>query len=175
MVIFAKPNYLSFIIGISIAVLGEIMRFWGVAYIGGESRTTGNVGGSKLIISGPFAYTRNPLYIGNILIYLGIGIISNSLFPYLLIVAFCFFIFQYQMIIKDEEKYLLEKFKQSFIDYCSYVRRFIPRLTPYKSNQKELHVFNFKAGLKSETRTLQGFSLTIITLLFIWIYQNYGK
>ena len=91
MVIFAEPSIISMVIGFAIAISGELMRFWGVSWAGSETRTTGGVGGTYLVISGPFALVRNPLYVGNILLYTGIGIMSWSLFPYLQIVALLFF------------------------------------------------------------------------------------
>jgi len=170
MVIFAKPNLYSMIIGFIIAIFGEIIRFWGVCYIGSESRTTGKVGGTKLLVSGPFAYVRNPLYVGNILIYMGIGVMSNALFPYLLIIAFIFFIFQYYFIIVEEEEYLKNEFKDDYIEYYNSVRRFIPKLRPYKKSSDKIN-FQFSRGISSERRTLQGFSISILILIIIWIFR----
>ncbi len=48
---------------------GEFLRAWGVFYVGAETRVTHRVGASKLVTSGAFGHVRNPLYVGNILIY----------------------------------------------------------------------------------------------------------
>jgi len=170
MVIFAKPNLYSMITGFLIALFGEMIRFWGVCYIGSESRTTGKVGGTKLLVSGPFAYVRNPLYVGNILIYMGIGVMSNALFPYLIIFGFIFFVFQYYFIIIEEEKYLKDEFKEDYIEYYKNVRRFIPKLRPYKKSNNKIN-FEFSRGISSERRTLQGFSISILILIIIWIFR----
>lgn len=170
MVIFAKPNLYSIITGFLIALFGEMIRFWGVCYIGSESRTTGKVGGTKLLVSGPFAYVRNPLYVGNILIYMGIGVMSNALFPYLIIFGFIFFVFQYYFIIIEEEKYLKDEFKEDYIEYYKNVRRFIPKLRPYKKSNNKIN-FDFSRGISSERRTLQGFSISILILIIIWIFR----
>lgn len=170
MVIFAKPNVYSMTFGFLIAFIGELIRFWGVCYIGSESRTTGTVGGTQLLINGPFAYVRNPLYLGNILIYMGIGIMSNALFPYLLIIAFVFFIFQYYMIILEEEKYLESKFSEEYSEYRKNVRRFFPKLKPYSQNKNKFKL-DFSRGMSSERRTLQGFTISIIILIIIWIFR----
>ena len=106
MLIFAEPSVMSMIIGFAIALVGELIRFWGVSWAGSETRTTGEVGGTYLIISGSFAFVRNPLYVGNILLYTGIGIMSWSLFPYLQIAALLFYAVQYHFIVLEEEKYL---------------------------------------------------------------------
>ena len=71
MFIYQWINVWSFILGFIVALTGEGLRLWGVCYAGSETRTTGSVGGTYLVVSGPFAYIRNPLYAGNILIYLG--------------------------------------------------------------------------------------------------------
>jgi protein-S-isoprenylcysteine O-methyltransferase Ste14 len=174
MVIFANPILLTLGIGLAIALLGESLRFWGVCYIGSESRTTGTVGGSRLMVSGPFSRVRNPLYVGNILIYTGIGVMSNALFPYLLVIAIAFFIFQYYMIVLDEEAYLRTEFKQDFDDYYNNVNRFFPGLKSYKRDQIKV-TFDFKRGISSERRTLQGFTIAILTLIIIWVVRYYGK
>jgi protein-S-isoprenylcysteine O-methyltransferase Ste14 len=173
MLIFAKPTLLTMSIGFLIALIGELIRFLGVCYIGSESRTTGRVGGTKLMVSGPFAYVRNPLYIGNILIYSGIGIMSNALFPYLLIIAVVFFVVQYYMIIIDEEEYLRNEFKEDFEDYFKNVNRFFPKCYAYKKGQTKFN-FDFKKGVSSEKRTIQGFSISVILLIFIWSVRHYG-
>ncbi|MFC2135341.1 methyltransferase family protein [Bacteroidota bacterium] len=169
MLIFQKASPLSLIIGLPIALLGAFFRFWGISYAGSETRTTGAVGGTYLIISGAFAYVRNPLYLGNILMYLGIGIMSMALFPYLQITALFFFYWQYRVIIGEEEKYLIQKFGHQFEEYVSAVPRFIPRLIPYKNENVEQPPLNIKGAVKSETRTWQAFLTVIILLLVIYL------
>src|SRR3990167_8610404 len=106
MFFFANPNIWSIFTGLGIALAGEAIRIWGVSWAGSETRTTGNVGGSFLVISGPFAHVRNPLYVGNILMYTGLGIMSFALFPYLQILGLIFYYFQYKLIVQEEELYL---------------------------------------------------------------------
>ena len=173
MVIFAEPSIISMIIGFAIAISGELMRFWGVSWAGSETRTTGGVGGTYLVISGPFAFVRNPLYVGNILLYTGIGIMSWSLFPYLQIVALLFFAVQYHFIVLEEEKFLKEKFGEAYKNYFKNVPRFIPRFTQYKDSTLEQPPYNPKAGVKSEKRTLQAFALVSLMIVIIWIVKNY--
>jgi protein-S-isoprenylcysteine O-methyltransferase Ste14 len=173
MVIFAKPTISSMIIGFIIAISGELIRYWGVSWAGSETRTTGGVGGTYLIISGPFAFVRNPLYVGNILLYTGIGIMSWSLFPYLQIVALLFFAVQYHFIVLEEEKYLKVKFGDTYSNYVKFVPRFIPRFNSYKDSTLEQPPYNPKAGVKSEKRTLQAFILVSLIIVIIWIVKNY--
>ena len=117
MLLYENANIWSLIIGFITAVAGELLRLWGVSWAGSETRTTGHMEGTFLIISGPFAHVRNPLYIGNILIYLGMGIMSFAIFPYLQLVALLFFILQYYYIIKGEEEYLMNRYGDQFKEY----------------------------------------------------------
>jgi len=168
MLLYQRANIWSLIAGFLIAAFGEFMRLWGVSWAGSETRTTGPVGGTYLIISGPFAHLRNPLYFGNLFLYVGIGIMSYALFPYLQIAALAFFIFQYYNIVKEEEGYLITAFGKEYQDYAASVPRFIPRVSAYKNEGVEQPPFNLQAGLKSERRTLQAFSFVTLTLIVLW-------
>ena len=172
MLIFQQSRPLSLIVGFAIALIGELIRFWGVSWAGSETRSTGGVGGTFLIISGPFAYVRNPLYVGNILMYLGLGIMSFALFPYLQIGAIIFFLFQYYYIVKEEERFLREKFSAQYDDFCKHVPSFIPRLTPYKNSEVVQPPYNFKAGIRSETRSLQAFLGISLLLVILWLIRS---
>jgi protein-S-isoprenylcysteine O-methyltransferase Ste14 len=173
MFFYENANIWSLILGFSIAVSGEMIRLWGVSWAGSETRTTGTVGGVFLVISGPFAYVRNPLYLGNILMYLGLGIMSFALFPYLQIIALIFFGFQYYLIIKEEEGYLTKTYGSSYEDYTANVPRFIPRLFPYKAGDVEQPVFKLNAGLRSEKRTLQAFGFVTLTIFLLWFVGRF--
>jgi len=172
MLIFQQSTPLTLIIGFVIALVGELIRYWGVSWAGSETRSTGGVGGTFLIISGPFAYVRNPLYVGNVLMYLGLGIMSFALFPYLQIVAIIFFLVQYYFIVKEEEKYLSEKFKEEYADYCKHVPAFLPRLFPYKNAKVVQPPYNPKAGVRSETRSLQAFLGISLLLVILWLIRG---
>jgi protein-S-isoprenylcysteine O-methyltransferase Ste14 len=168
MLIFENATVTSLMIGFIIAVAGEFIRFWGVSWAGSETRTTGGVGGTFLVISGPFAYVRNPLYVGNILMYFGLGIMSMALFPYLQIVAIIFFIIQYNFIVKEEEGFLEKKFGDNYQKYLQNVPRFFPRVTKFKDNSIPQPNYKISAGLKSETRTLQAFVAIVFLILIKW-------
>lgn len=170
MLIFAKPTLWSLLIGFLIALVGELIRFWGVGYAGGETRTTGPVGGSKLVTNGPYAYVRNPLYLGNMLMYLGFGVMSMALFPYFQIIGLIYFFVQYYLIVTLEEDYLSRAFPDEYALYIKHVPRFIPRLKRYEfaSNFK----FDIKEALRSEKRTLQAFFLVVALNILIFIFKT---
>ncbi len=80
---------------------------------------------------------------------------------------------QYHFIILEEEKFLKEKFGEAYKKYFKNVPRFILRFTPYEDAALEQPPYNPKAGVKSEKRTLQAFSLVSLIIVIIWIVQNY--
>lgn len=172
MIIFENASVISLITGFIIAIIGEAVRLWGVSWAGSETRTTGKVGGTYLIISGPFAYVRNPLYLGNILMYLGLGIMSYAIFPYLQIVALIFFIVQYYLIVKAEEEYLFKTFGEQYQKYYNSVPRFFPRFTPHRDDSVEQPPFKIHEGLKSERRTLQALFAVSILILIKFFLSN---
>lgn len=170
MIFFANSTPLTLGIGFGMALLGEFFRFWGVSYAGSETRTTGSVGGTYLVISGAFGHVRNPLYLGNILLYMGVGVMSNALFPYLQFGALIFFYMQYYFIINEEEKYLRDTFKEYYEDYYKSVPRLIPRFTAYKNENVEQPTYQIKAAFKSERRTLQAISFVTVVLIILYVW-----
>jgi protein-S-isoprenylcysteine O-methyltransferase Ste14 len=123
------PDYrMALVLGFSVAAIGQICRVAtiGLKYIirGGKNR---RVYAEDLVTTGIFAHSRNPLYVGNVLILIGLGIMSNTLLFNLVLSPL--FIFFYQCIIRAEENFLRNKFGEAFNQYCADVNRWIPRLT----------------------------------------------
>lgn len=168
MVVFAHPTITSMAVGVLFVFLGEFLRLWGVAIAGSETRTTGPVGGTYLITKGPFAYVRNPLYLGNMLLYFGAGLMSKALFPWLAVAAFTYFLFQYSIIVSLEEEYLVKTFKEGFLKYCQHVPKFFPTFQPYTGGEHEQPPLDWSSGLISEKRTLQAIGILIVLLLVVW-------
>ena len=173
MLVYARPTPLSLVAGFCLALAGEAIRFWGVAVAGTETRTTGPVGGTHLFIDGPFAYVRNPLYVGNMMMYVGVGIMSNALMPYLVVLAYGFFLLQYTMIVTKEEEYLQRAFGDEYERYVKNVPRFIPRLRAYAGQHSFHREPDVARGLESERRTLQSFvALTIANVVLYFLRQG---
>ncbi|HPS66035.1 MAG TPA: isoprenylcysteine carboxylmethyltransferase family protein [Ignavibacteria bacterium] len=168
MILFMSPNLTMIIIGAVFVIIGELIRWWAVSYAGSETRTTGDVGGSYLVTQGPFGIVRNPLYIGNITIYAGIGIMSNAIFPWLMIAAFLYFVFQYYCIIINEEEYLQNTFKDKFTLYKSKVNRFVPVFTKLPEELNSNLVQSWKDGFDSEKRSLT--SIVIVCAIIVIFY-----
>jgi protein-S-isoprenylcysteine O-methyltransferase Ste14 len=167
MLAFARPTLLSFAIGLPVALAGELIRLWGVSIAGSETRVTGGVGASRLITSGPFSFVRNPLYLGNILIYLGLGVASMALFPWLQVTALLFFMFQYRSIVSLEEDFLTEKFGEEYLMYRDAVPRFLPGGRRFAGDSSEQPEVSWARGVKSDRRTLQAIGLLTAALILI--------
>jgi protein-S-isoprenylcysteine O-methyltransferase Ste14 len=166
MILLARPTLISMLAGFAVLASGELLRLWGVSIAGSETRTTGPVGGTYLITRGPFAHVRNPLYLGNMLMYLGLGIMSNVL--WLSVAAMVYFFWQYSMIVSLEEEYLVRTFKEEFIRYCASVPRFVPRLGRYAAGSNPQPETDVRRGLQSEKRTLQAIAILTLLLCAIW-------
>ena len=169
MFLFAHPTNQSFIMGTVLTLAGEALRVWGVAYAGSLTRVTGNVGAPSVITAGPYAHVRNPIYVGNILLYVGLGIASNMLLPWLPLTAAFFFAAQYAMIVSLEEEFLEKEFGAGYLEYKKNVPRFFPRMISYQTPAQAEQLPNWKEALRSETRTLQAIVLAYGTLVVLWL------
>jgi protein-S-isoprenylcysteine O-methyltransferase Ste14 len=172
MILLMKPDLYSILSGLPFILIGELIRIWAVSYAGSETRTTEGVGGSNLVTQGPFAIVRNPLYLGNVLIYLGIGIMSFALFPYLPIFAFLYFTFQYYCIILNEEEYLKSAFGETFSLYMNSVNRFFPLCNKIPESIRSKLKFDLKSGLISEKRSLQSISISVLIILIYYFFVS---
>jgi protein-S-isoprenylcysteine O-methyltransferase Ste14 len=168
MVVFAQPTTVTMAVGFVVVAVGEVVRFWGVAYAGSLTRVTGSVGAPEVIMAGPFVRVRNPLYVGNLLTYVGIGIMSNALVPWLVLVAAIWFSFQYYQIVMAEEEFLEKEFGTAYLEFKRNVPRFIPRVSAYVNPIQSKQLANWKEAIRSERRTFQALSLVLLILLVLW-------
>jgi protein-S-isoprenylcysteine O-methyltransferase Ste14 len=130
----------AMIIGFTVTIIGQLIRVItiGLVYIirGGKDR---RVYAEDLVTTGIFAHCRNPLYVGNILILVGLGIASNSL---LFMAVFTpLFLFFWQAIVLAEENYLRHKFGEQYNEYCKRVDRW---LINFKGLGKTMRSMQFK-------------------------------
>lgn len=139
---------LALILGVAVAVCGQLVRAYSIGWVyiirGGHNRRFFAEG---LVTEGAFAHSRNPLYFGNILIVLGVGIALNSVV--FVVLGGGFFLFAYRAIVAGEEQYLREKFGAEFDRYCERVPRFIPSLAGLGKTWREHH-FHWKRLLVKE-------------------------
>jgi len=160
------------VIGIIVALSGQILRVLtiGLAYIkrGGKKK---QVYAEKLVQNGIFAHCRNPLYLGNLLILIGVGIAANSL-PFVLF-GIPFFLFAYLAIIRAEENYLGKKFGQEFKDYCERVNRIIPNFSGIGNTVNGME-FNWKRLIVKEYATPFVWITGLTFLIIKDTYLDYG-
>ena len=168
--VFGPDYYLwPVIIGLLITITGQAIRgvTIGLAYIirGGKE---GKVYAEQLVTTGIFNHCRNPLYVGNILMLLGVGVLSNSLLYVGIIMPL--FLIIYQAIVLAEENFLRNKFGASFDQYCSRVNRWIPSLKGISSTINSMH-FKWKRWILKEYNT-QYVWLTGIVLILLLKYPQ---
>jgi len=125
LVIFAKPNQPGIVIGIILIVIGEGIRIWAAGHLQKNEILT---------VTGPYAYVKNPLYIGSIIITTGFCILADNI--YLMAAATFIFCFHYIPYKKRVEGDRLRKiFGSQFEDYDQKVPDYIPRRAPYSSQK----------------------------------------
>ena len=159
-----SDNYAAiFFIGLGIAIFGQLVRMLtiGLVYIvrGGRNR---RIYAEGLVTDGLFSHCRNPMYVGNILLIIGMSILSNSLFAVLVMIPL--FIFIYQAIVIAEENYLRNSYGAGFDTYCAKVNRWIPKLKGIKNTFSE-NDFNLKKVAFKEYNTSYLWMLGAILLL----------
>ena len=114
----ARPTWMSIALGCLVTLPGLWLR----AVAAGHVRKN-----AELTTSGPYAYTRNPLYLGSIIIAIGFSVAAYN--PWIGIVLVILFLAIYLPVIRSEEDYLRGAFP-GFDDYARQVPRLLPRLTP---------------------------------------------
>lgn len=125
LVILAKPAFPGILIGMVLIFLGEGIRIWAAGHLQKNE---------VLTVTGPYAYVKNPLYIGSIFITTGFCIMADNI--YLLAAAFFMFCFHYIPYKKKVEGDRLKKhFGNQYEDYDEKVPEYLPRMKRY-SDQK---------------------------------------
>ena len=163
MLYFARPNSPYFFLGIVLIVIGEIIRLRSVSFAGGETRTM-NVGASSICKSGPYSIVRNPLYIGNMMIYVGFAFVAGSVYVVTISsITFVYFFIQYSLIISLEEQALEEKFGDEYTTYKKLVPSILPKINNTFRNYDTIPSSLAKT-IKTEKRTLQNILLVSLLL-----------
>lgn len=163
------------LLGFLVALTGQLLR---VVTIGLEFKDIKRSGrnrqvyAEKLVQGGVFAHCRNPLYVGNFVVLLGIGLASNSIL--FLGIGIPFFAFAYWSIIAAEENYLRNKFGQEFDDYYARVNRLIPNLSGSRQTLTGMR-FNWRRLIKSESGSAYIWlaAIILVTLKNIWLNGQY--
>lgn len=162
-IFFAEPTPQTFLWGMLLITGGELLRIWSVAYIGKETRSR-EVFAETLVTAGPYAYLRNPLYLGNMLIYTGATIIADIWMPYFLLLVWIYFAIQYWAIIRLEEEVLTETFAEDYARYKSQVPSFLPGV--FSTPPAPPAVPDYRSALISEKSTFLS-TLAVLAILVV--------
>jgi protein-S-isoprenylcysteine O-methyltransferase Ste14 len=132
----ARPSWRSMIVGALVVLPGLLIR----ALASGHVRKN-----EALATSGPYAYTRNPLYLGSLLIGIGFALAAQSWWVGISLVVMFFAI--YIPVIRDEEEFLRQKFPE-FEEYTRCVPRMLPRVTAHPPADSSAGGFSFALYLQ---------------------------
>jgi protein-S-isoprenylcysteine O-methyltransferase Ste14 len=148
---FARPSPQSLAFGLPISLAGLALRAWAAGYLAKNQ---------QLATGGPYAYVRNPLYLGTLLVAAGLAIACRS--AGLAILFVCVFIFIYLPVIMLEEQHLGDLFPD-FEQYAATV----PPLFPYRKPKSSHGRFRLALYRKNrEYEALLGFMVGVAWLLY---------
>ena len=151
--------------GLVLIAAGESLRLWAVRHIGAISRTRSDRLG-PVIASGPFAYVRNPLYLGNIALWVGFTLAAGLAWLAPLVAALLGF--EYHAIVRWEETMLDARHGDEYRAYRARVSRWIPDLSA--SSASSAVGFSWPETLFSERGTLIAIA---VGLALLWIKARF--
>ena len=150
---FSAPTRHSLAVGFPVSLLGLILRGWAAGCLAKNQ---------QLATSGPYAYTRNPLYLGTLLVAAGLVMASRS--AGLGVLCAAFFLLVYLPVIQREEQHLRRLFPE-YADYADAVPAFWPRFQPRPATDP--HGFRWPLYMKNqEYQAAAGFAAGV--LLLVW-------
>lgn len=126
----ARPNWLFLGLSLILVVPGVLLRGYASGYVKKNA---------ELTVTGPYAHTRNPLYLGSMLIAFGFAVAARSV--WIAAVLIVLFAAIYIPVIRGEEEYLRSVFP-GFDAYATRVPRLLPRLTAFRQADQEAGVFS---------------------------------
>jgi len=159
LVIFAKPRFFGIWIGMVLIFLGEAIRIWAAGHLQKNE---------VLTVTGPYAYVKNPLYIGSILITAGFCILADNI--YLLAAGYFMFCFHYIPYKKRVEGDRMKKiFGDRFKDYDAKVPDYLPRWAPYSDEKAS---WQFRSFIENSEEGILLIVLAGIVLILSRPYWN---
>ncbi len=148
--------------GVAFIVAGEGVRLWGVRHIGAISRTRSDRLG-PLVTSGPFGHVRNPLYLGNVALWIGFALCARLVWlaPVILVLLG----FEYHAIVRWEERLLESRRGEEYRAYLAQVPRWIPSPRSVDAGRAATG-YSWRQTLFSERGTLIAI---VLGFLLLWI------
>lgn len=151
------PSERSLWLGGIISLAGALLRFWAAGHI---------VKGRILTQSGPYAFTRNPLYLGSF--FMALGIILGGQGYWLLPVFGLFYLTFYLPVMRAEEQELFQGYGDVFVEYSERVPLFFPRL---RTNESSVAGFDWsRVSRNREYRTVIGLILVEVVLVLKYLF-----
>jgi protein-S-isoprenylcysteine O-methyltransferase Ste14 len=155
---FSRPTPRSILLGALTGVIGLWVRAYAAGYLHKQE---------VLTVTGPYAYTRNPLYLGSAILALGAGIATRSWISALLLIVY-FAVF-YSIVMRREANELHSRHGASFEEYARAVPLFVPRLTAAILPGDSADSFSISQYKKNhEWQAAVGFLFLLLVLLVIW-------
>ena len=156
--VLARPTPRSILFGALVGIAGLLLRALAAGHLHKQE---------VLTVSGPYAYTRNPLYLGSAILTLGAASATHSWISGLLLLGY--FALFYSIVMRREEQELRFHHGPSFEEYAHAVPLFVPRLAPANLPGSREGAFSFAQYKKNrEYRAAVGFLLLLLVLLAIW-------
>lgn len=152
----------TFWLGVLVVIAGELLRLWAVRHIGVISRTRADRLG-PLVSSGPFALVRNPLYVGNMALWVGFTLSAGLVWLTPLVVVGLGL--EYHAIVRWEERLLESRRGDSYRAYAASVPRWLPALRRRSPNRADLGpLFSWRDTMFSERGTLLAIAIGYLLL-----------
>ncbi len=157
--------------GLLLCAAGQALRAWVIGQVqDGTSGQNEVLIATQLNTSGPYAHARNPLYLGNLGITLGLSLVAHEWI--LLIAVALLFGIQYRLIIAAEEGFLRGRFGAAFDAYCARVPRFWPALA--RRTDSPARPFSWKRAVYKEHNPVASWLLLAVALL-AWDAHALGR
>jgi protein-S-isoprenylcysteine O-methyltransferase Ste14 len=152
--------------GAVIVIAGQSLRLWAVRHIGTISRTRTTRYG-PLMTAGPYAVVRNPLYVGNWLLWTGFAVWSRLL--WMVPVAWLVFFLQYRAIARWEAAFIRSKYPETYDHYARDVRPWRPRWPPREALAAVAPLHPWREVFFSERGTLIAVLVmaTLLTMKYV--------
>jgi protein-S-isoprenylcysteine O-methyltransferase Ste14 len=154
---FAKPQMKWLLCGVAIGILGLLARGYAAGYLRKHQ---------QLATSGPYAYTRNPLYLGSIFLAAGFCVASHSAISTALL-ALYLGVF-YPIVIRREQTELARLYGADFLEYAARVPAFWPRLSPAFASTEHFSWALYRKNREYEASIGLAVAMAMLVAIMVW-------
>jgi protein-S-isoprenylcysteine O-methyltransferase Ste14 len=154
---FARPRPKWLLWGVCIAACGLVLRGYAAGYLRKHK---------QLAVSGPYAFTRNPLYLGSMLLAAGFSVASHSWVSTVLLAAYLAIF--YPAVIRREQTELKGLYGAAFVEYSAQVPAFWPRLSPATASTERFSWPLYRQNREYEAAIGLAVAMAILWALMLW-------